>query len=46
MSYDRTKKMLNDDHVSKRSLCICMHMKDLFIAEATIHKHVNERYFT
>jgi len=38
-------KKLNDNHVSKPSLCIYMHMKDLFIAEATCQKqHVNERH--
>jgi len=42
--FDSNKK-LNDDHVSKRSLCIYMYTKDLFIAEATIQKqHVNERH--
>jgi len=40
MSHNRTQKnkKLNDDHVSKRSLCIYMYMKNLFIAEATIQK--------
>jgi len=39
------KKKLNDDHVSKPSLCIDMYMKELFFAEATIQKqHVNERH--
>jgi len=38
--------MVNDDHVSKRGLCIYIHMKNLFIAEATIQKqNVNERHF-
>jgi len=38
-------KKLNYDHVSKRSLCVYMYTKDLFIAEATIQKqHVNERH--
>jgi len=37
--------MVNDDHVSKRSLCIYMYMKTLFIAEATIQKqNVNEMH--
>jgi len=31
-------KKLNDDHVSKPSLCIYMYIKDLFIAEATIQE--------
>jgi len=40
-----SNKKLNDDHVSKPSLCIYMYMKGLFIAEATIKKqHVNERH--
>jgi len=37
--------MLNDDHVSKPSLCIYMYMINLFVAEATIkNQHVNERH--
>jgi len=40
-----SNKTLNDDHVSKRSLCIYMHTKNLFIAEATIQKQkLNERH--
>jgi len=38
-------RKLNDDHVSKRSLCIYMHMKNLFIAEDDNSKtNVNERH--
>ena len=45
MSNDDSNKKLNDDHVFKRSLCIYLYMKDLFIADATIQKqHVNERH--
>jgi len=40
------KKKLNDNHVSKRSLCIYMYMKDVFIAETAIQRqHLNKRYF-
>ena len=43
VSRQDSNEELNDHHVSKRSLCIYMHTKDVFIAEATIQKqHVNE----
>jgi len=41
----RLNEKLNDDHVFMPSLCICMYMKDLVNAEATIQKQlVNERH--
>jgi len=33
-----SNKKLNGDRFPKRSLCICMYMKNVFIAEATIQK--------
>jgi len=39
-----SNKKLNDDHVSRRSLCSYMYMETIFIAVATCQKqHFNER---
>jgi len=35
-----TSKLLNDNHVSRQSLCSYMHMESIFFAEATIQKQI------